>query len=580
MPTLGPKALHLQTLKQAGFPVPDFVAIDSVQIAGQSAKEIAGSVRTVLTATRFAVRSAALAEDTAASSMAGQFHTELDIPTERLAQAIETVLDDARAKLGSLGRFSLIVQDYVDADFAGVTFTRDPNGGRKTVIEYRQGAGEALVAGEIKPEHADWYRTEKPEHAALPAFAEACTLFLEIEDLFEAPQDIEWCVKDGNWFIVQSRPITTRNNRDDQAAAYLDEVLPTGIPFLWDQTEISEIAPRPNALTLTVLKKIYGLGGPVQNVYASIGITFIPRDFLRIVGDQLFVDREDELKTLLPAYSLLTKKTPYEPVPVSGKGAWISMVNLWKLKRWNMPPTDELLHRLVECEACVLPANAEESLAAFMNDYELIFLINLCAQRELAGHGTLRTHQIAETRSPDLIGNSLDFDDTSPFHGHGLEQPPVPLSYEWLREAARYLTVKHVDHIRRLAPKIQFSNESDFTFHGPLTNLPAKNSLKSNQGISPGTASGVLRRKEELVEGEGAILYTELLTPDLAPLLPHLKGIVSQQGGSLSHLAILAREHRIPAVVLGGGQTKPALGKRIKIDGLTGIITLDNPSEL
>ncbi|MCR4306620.1 MAG: PEP-utilizing enzyme, partial [Candidatus Yonathbacteria bacterium] len=429
----------------------------------------------------------------------------------------------------------------------------------------------------------DWYRTEKPALAALPAFAEACALFLKIEDLFEAPQDIEWCVKGGKWFIVQSRPITTRDERDDRAATYLDEVLPTGIPFLWDQTEISEIAPRPNALTLSVLQKIYGPGGPVQNAYASIGITFIPRNFLRIVGDQLFIDREDELKTLLPAYSLFTKATPYEPVPISGKGAWISMVNLWKLKRWKMPKPEVLLKKLNACDARELPEDLGTSIAAFMKDYELIFLINLCAQRELArGAKTQMQGSLAKPgmTKEKLLGNSLDFDDLTPFHGHGLERPSVPLTYEWVREAARYLTVKHVDHIRRLAPKTQGSSGSDLTFRGPLTNLPAKNSSKSNLGISPGTALGVLRSKEELVGGEEAILYTELLTPDLAPLLPRLKGIISQKGGSLSHLAILAREHQIPAVVLGDGQKKPELGKRMKIDGSTGIVTLDNHPEL
>ncbi len=570
MPTLGPKALHLQTLKRAGFLVPDFVAFDSLQITEQSAEEIAGSVRKTLSATRFAVRSAALAEDTASSSMAGQFHTELDTPPERLAQAIETVLNDARVKLGSLERFSLIVQDYIDPDFAGVTFTRDPNGGRKTVIEYRHGAGEALVAGEIKPEHVDWYRKEKPEHAVLPAFAEACALFLEIEDVFEAPQDIEWCVKDEKWFIVQSRPITTRSERDDQAATYLDEVLPTEIPFLWDQTEISEIAPRPSTTTLDVLRKIYGADGPIQKAYASIGIRYIPRDFLRIVGDQLFVDREQELKTLLPAYSLLTKSKPYEAVPASGEGAWTSMVNLWKLKRWNMPPTDELLRRLIKCDARVLPANAEGSLATFMKDYELIFLINLCAQRELAGHPAHRTYHVAKTEWVDLTGNSLDFGDTSPFHGHGMEHPPESPTYEWLRESARYLTVKHVDHIRRLAQPERSERASDFSFHGPLTNLPARSSTRVNVGVSPGKASGLMRRFDEIQVGEDAILYTDLLTPNLAPLLPRIKGIVSRQGGTLSHLAILAREQRIPVIVLGDGERVPPMGSHIEIDGNSG----------
>ena len=34
-------------------------------------------------------------------------------------------------------------------------------------------------------------------------------IFLEIEDLCGSPQDVEWAIKDGTIYILQSRPITT-----------------------------------------------------------------------------------------------------------------------------------------------------------------------------------------------------------------------------------------------------------------------------------------------------------------------------------------------------------------------------------
>jgi phosphohistidine swiveling domain-containing protein len=374
---------------------------------------------------------------------------------------------------------------------------------------------------------------------------------------------------------VQSRPITTRTPQDDQAAEYLDQVLPVGTPFLWETTEISEIAPRPNSLTLDVLRRIYGKNGPVQNTYASLGIIYEPRDFLRVIGGQLFVDREEELQSLLPAYSYLTKARPGEPVPARGEGAWRSMKNAWKLGHWRMPSGVALLERLRQADALELSATFAESLDRFMKDYELIFLINLCAQRELATRRVLPTNT---NRQPpiktSLKGNSLDFGDETPFHGHGLDPAPEHPSYEWLREAARYLTVKHVDHIRTCAPQALPADTLDFPIRGMLTNLPTQNKTSKAMGVSPGVATGTARPREDVLAHEDSILVTDLLTPDLAPLLPYAQGIVSRRGGVLSHLAIIAREQGIPVVVLGEGTSLPATGTRIAINGTDGSIKI------
>ena len=53
----------------------------------------------------------------------------------------------------------------------------------------------------------------------------------------------------------------------------------------------------------------------------------------------------------------------------------------------------------------------------------------------------------------------------------------------------------------------------------------------------------------------GSVLVTTTLTPGLGPLLPRLKGIVAETGSVLAHLAILAREARVPTVVGYAGAT-------------------------
>lgn len=90
------------------------------------------------------------------------------------------------------------------------------------------------------------------------------------------------------------------------------------------------------------------------------------------------------------------------------------------------------------------------------------------------------------------------------------------------------------------------------------------------RGVSGGRAVGTVW------DGSGArpsdaVLVVRTLDPALAPLLPGLTGLVAQTGSPLSHLAVLAREFGLPAVV---GATDAVRrfppGSRLTVDGTTG----------
>ena len=54
----------------------------------------------------------------------------------------------------------------------------------------------------------------------------------------------------------------------------------------------------------------------------------------------------------------------------------------------------------------------------------------------------------------------------------------------------------------------------------------------------------------------GRVLVVRTLDPALAGVLPTVAGLVAETGSPLSHLAILAREYQVPAVV-GLAGTRP-----------------------
>lgn len=202
----------------------------------------------------YAVRSSATAEDLPTASFAGQQETYLNVKgADNLLQAVRkcwaslftdrSIVYRARNGFDHRGVFlSVVVQRMVFPEVSGIMFTADPvTGNRRVVsIDASFGLGEALVSGIVS---ADLYQvkvdklikkkiarkeiaiyarpeggTEKAEitgdSQTVPSLSDVQAVRLarmgrSIEGHFGSPQDIEWCLADGEIFILQSRPITT-----------------------------------------------------------------------------------------------------------------------------------------------------------------------------------------------------------------------------------------------------------------------------------------------------------------------------------------------------------------------------------
>lgn len=180
-----------------------------------------------------AVRSSAVGEDAASASFAGQLDTFLQRTTlEQVLVALRDVwaslysehcLQYARHKNIFLRHLGVVVQQQVQAEYAGVLFSRDPSSANSPsmLLEYCRGLGERLVAGEINPGRISIARRdlslrieEEAEEGSLSAanqqqLQKLAGLALQLEQHFAAPQDIEWALDAaGNIFLLQARPIT------------------------------------------------------------------------------------------------------------------------------------------------------------------------------------------------------------------------------------------------------------------------------------------------------------------------------------------------------------------------------------
>lgn len=228
--------------------------IETVTIPGDIRKEVCRHLSANGENNAYAIRSSATAEDLPGASFAGQQDTYLNIiGEENILQHISKCwasLFTDRAIIYRLQNgfhrqkisLSVIVQKMVFPQAAGILFTADPVTGNRKIssVDAGFGLGEAMVSGLV---NADVYKvrdntvTDKkitakklavyalqeggtkmqelePELQRRQVLTDEQILQLEdtgrkIETNFGCPQDIEWCLADDTFYIVQSRPITT-----------------------------------------------------------------------------------------------------------------------------------------------------------------------------------------------------------------------------------------------------------------------------------------------------------------------------------------------------------------------------------
>jgi pyruvate,water dikinase len=104
----------------------------------------------------------------------------------------------------------------------------------------------------------------------------------------------------------------------------------------------------------------------------------------------------------------------------------------------------------------------------------------------------------------------------------------------------------------------------------------ADGSLKG-MGGAPGIVTGPVRLIRSMGElgrvEEGEILVTQAIDPAWTPIFGLIGGVISEEGGILSHATVLGREYGIP-VVIGVREAMVMLkdGDRVNVNGTTGVI--------
>lgn len=258
---VGGKGASLGEMSRAGIPVPPGFVVTAeafnqfyyTELPVDVIEQIYAAFD-ALGAERVAVRSSAVAEDSISASWAGQLESYLNTTRDQLIDNIRLCWNSIRSERAlSYGTYkgidesqmivAVVVQKMVDSESSGVMFTANPvtKNRSEIMIEGGFGLGEVIVQGMITPDNfiidkdsleitsksiesqemkliyrdSENKEVEIPQHLqSEPALTDEqvktlATLGKKIEDHYGTPQDIEWALEKNEFYIVQSRPITT-----------------------------------------------------------------------------------------------------------------------------------------------------------------------------------------------------------------------------------------------------------------------------------------------------------------------------------------------------------------------------------
>ena len=393
----------MQALEPIDFQVPDTLetaseAITRLFLYAPIPAEVSQAVKQAYAALPgsipiVAVRSSATAEDLPEASFAGQQETYLNI------SGSEEVLEATRKCWGSLWTarainyrsrqgispenlaLAVVIQLLVPSEAAGITFTANPVNGRRDqmVINTSWGLGEAIVGGLVTPDsltlekstgrvidrvtadklvqtkRVDRGTEEQPVPKELRGAqvlnedqaVKLVRLGNQIEGLYGMPMDIEWALADGEFAIVQARPITALPDPDPP------------IPTEWKLPEGAYAAMRNNIVELmadplTPLFKTLGLGA-VNTSMNKILVGFLgdtgvlPSEPIITVNEYAYYNGSVKfgpmMKIILDTRGILKRMFTgaVERWTEDGRPQYLAAVQDWETMNWRELPATALV---------------------------------------------------------------------------------------------------------------------------------------------------------------------------------------------------------------------------------------------
>lgn len=295
---VGSKAYMLARMLQLGYPVPNGAILEEIP----TDKEFAEVLEwwQTLGFAPLAVRSSARGEDSGDKSYAGQNTTFLNIKNEKeLKSAIGKCFESSKKGPSVIYRkffqqddeaskMNVVLQVMVEPKYAGVYFSKNPTADENSknaeewLVESVEGLGEDLVSGKKTPSK---FTTLQPS-TDVP-LKDITEWGEKIRTDFQFEVDMEWAYgrlgnNEEKFYVLQARPITTKNNRDLEKKFIADEMAQLKKSWnpetLFDGSTFQEWTGVVSPATFSLWQKVFSPQGAYDKALQMLGYRAFPTD--------------------------------------------------------------------------------------------------------------------------------------------------------------------------------------------------------------------------------------------------------------------------------------------------------------
>lgn len=539
-----------------------------------------------------AVRSSATAEDGADHAWAGQLSSYLNTTNENLLEMVQNCWASLFTPRAIFYRFekglhtthisvAVVVQKMVNSEKSGIAFSVHPvtEDYNQIIIEAGFGLGEAIVSGSVTPD--SYVVTKEPqeiidvnvntqnkalyrsstldtEHGfnewkdlsesqanqqvlSEDQIKELSDIIVNIENHYGFPCDIEWAFEGGEFYIVQSRPITTIKNKTSittdsvqlnpdnysrmfsgKGLGFLNSDIFLGyydalsVLSMQDETAWMSFLPKSSQQkTLTDGAKLY----TTQELYNSYKNDF--QEFMK-ESHNFFIEvieneglKYDDVKRFFE----LTSKH-------------FSFYSKTEFFYTDEIDQSKMIPSIHEFDELKLQGRAFVNKMIFEEDGYVMSLLKKISEKTNVSKEQLLSYKIQEiidlVRSGNIINTEVIDDRSSFFAGNSLEE---------FGKISERRSQKFFNKYREISDTIR----GTVAYPGTLT-AKATVLLPNWKEFS---------KISETIENmnQGDILVAETTSPEIMPAIKKASAIITNQGGMLSHAAIVAREMKIPCII-------------------------------
>lgn len=559
-----------------------------------------------------AVRSSATSEDSASAAWAGQLDTFLNTTKDSLLENVRKCWASLFTPRAIFYRFekdlhgtsisvAVVVQKMIGSEESGIAFsvhpvTEDPN---QLIIEAGFGLGEAIVSGQITPDSyvvdkQDWHiidinvneqekglykkegggnewkdLKEKGKEQVLneKEIIELSKLIIKIENHYGFPCDIEWAKEKGKFYITQSRPITTLSDnmgvstKEDYVFIYRFKKLPYLISdFLMQAyTKYNPFYCYVNNFWYSYFpKESYekSLNEGLENIRDKKWIEKFEKEYNNLVSKAKYFEKElqkkeklnkegigeflDYLTSLLTYYSPLEHFSTDKAFAESEKDKSLkpSVEKMGQLKFFFR----EKLNEIALYPESLLKKYLQKIEMGYSVPLEVLYLYSVKEIKQIPEGFNLSESEI-QNRSMKYA-----------------------MIYE--ENQSTYYSGENAD---KLIGEIHEEPSSEDMLKGIPANkgkITAKARVLEYTLDDFGKTEGLIKSMQK-----GEILVTETTGPEIMEACNRAVAIVTDEGGLLSHAAIISRELKIPCVV--GTKFATSMiktGDLVEVDGEKGIV--------